>query len=475
MLTRETTIKTPSTPVVTLSKISSTSDYRRSGRTALQHLDELRNQSSELLTIPSIGKEKDPGEIRTAHSMYMDPNWSSYVGSPVAIKKWVSELPTPVYFEDWPSPSPKRQKLDMDSLFPSVVAGTMSEWDNDDHDQKISSTQAPAQNMDRTIQDQIHVLDRELLSRPSMTHLRQEDMEKLGAFHFYVVKQFHPCTFTRTELKARRNGRHESPTDLKYVGFKCVHCVRKKYLWLTKDTFKTTNSLNRLAAHAMKCASSKKIIRDALRSLDDMPIVRKKGRSAILSRLWDNIVEKVNDQTDTTTLSDEIPPEAPADASESSTSESGVYELEGQTELASQNPSVLLYPEDMDLLTPFVFRCMNFLERCTFFDKDDNRRSVIPKGFSGLRCTFCVKRCFFWTSPDRFTNSFSDVTKHVRTCRGCPSDIREELDRLCKNHQGDMKNLPRGAQAVFFRRLWARLHSSDVIGTEIVSDSRTDS
>jgi hypothetical protein len=386
------------------------------------------------------------------------------------------ELPTPVNFERcfYPSPSKRFKSSDMESPLTGAIDVPYTIWEDPIQIMRCAQ-EVEAQDLTR---DSISVLEQNASLHP-FVQIQKDDKESLGTFYFYAIKQFHPCTFTAEEFQKRRTGNRDVGSDLEYVGLQCIHCVTKKYLWMGKNSFKAC--LTRLSRHALKCATSPKPVRDALavlnetsKMLNETGVQKKTGRSTVLFRLWDTLVQKGVEQPNMSLLPKESTTLIPEN-SDAQNLANHIHRISSQQSsrpgIAENTDHTLLFPEDRDLLTPFVFRVMNFLERCTFTPDQDTRRSETPIGFAGLKCISCAKRCFYWTSSARFTNSFSDVAKHVRTCPQLSSETRAELNELSEKHHNDMRTLPRGAQAVFFRRLWTRLHGPDDIQSELKPSS----
>jgi len=464
------------------------------GRQVLQHLEQYQNHPNELFfNVPA----KIPVDMK-AHEEHPFPSnhkWNSPYRNSISSHWKHLNTPSPtIRFDDWSPTSSKRLKRDMAPLLAGAIDTACTAWE--DHATKISleayskedSAQMTQVSMSlledhatthakkeraQMIQDSILLLQQRLTMRPTMEHLHDGDRVSMDAFFFYVMKQFHPCTFTVEQMQSRRisHVNPDSVSELEYVGLQCIHCTSRKYLWLANKSFRSC--LTRLSKHAVTCAASPKAIRDALQVLHDNPIEKKTQKKVVLNRLWGHLVRKVDEPLNMSILQDKPSDFMQVTSSKVETRAIPYYPASTLPRLThsgvvENTKHRLLFPEDKDLLTPFVFRVMNFLERCTFSPDQNSRRSETPIGFAGLRCTVCVKRCFYWSSPHLFTNSFSDVTKHVRTCPKLPLEVRTELNALFETHHNDIRKLPRGAQAVFFRRLWTRLHGQDV---EFKSDS----
>jgi hypothetical protein len=129
----------------------------------------------------------------------------------------------------------------------------------------------------------------------------------------------------------------------------------------------------------------------------------------------------------------------------------------------------LLLPEDKQHLTDYTITVMGLMKRCFFVNEVDGRRRgslsipSFPEGFPGIQCVYCVDgkhpRKFFFSKSERLVNSFSEISLHLMKCKYCPPAVKIKLDSLKKLRQDQHKSLPRGAQALYFRRMWTRLHT----------------
>jgi hypothetical protein len=149
---------------------------------------------------------------------------------------------------------------------------------------------------------------------------------------------------------------------------------------------------------------------------------------------------------------------------------------------AEDNEKVLVQDEDKELLTDYFFYVMKQLRFCRFTENDrktrGGKRENIKIEFGGLKCVHCSEsqnpRKFFWSNVDRLANSFAEIPGHVLKCRRCPSQTKQALQALKLRHSVQMKQLPRGSQKVFFRRMWRKLHEEDKPTSLIFTDGNTE-
>ena len=89
-------------------------------------------------------------------------------------------------------------------------------------------------------------------------------------------------------------------------------------------------------------------------------------------------------------------------------------------------------------------------------------------GFPGLACKHCVGQAgcgrYFPASEGSLSQTTTSQTllNHVRNCRRCPIEIREQLDIMKKakaKPEYKKAHKPKhGGRKVFFKRLWCRIH-----------------
>jgi len=128
----------------------------------------------------------------------------------------------------------------------------------------------------------------------------------------------------------------------------------------------------------------------------------------------------------------------------------------------------LVFPEDEDLISDYLYLTLEQMSPCVLMEADRvgcyKGRKV---GFPGLACKHCVGQAgcgrYFPASEASLsqTTTSQTVMNHVRNCRRCPMEIRENLELMKRARMGpDGKRLDKpkhGGRKVFFRRLWCRI------------------
>jgi hypothetical protein len=130
----------------------------------------------------------------------------------------------------------------------------------------------------------------------------------------------------------------------------------------------------------------------------------------------------------------------------------------------------LVFPDDKPLISDYLYLTLEQMAPCTLMEADRvgcyKTRKV---GFSGLACKHCVGQAgcgrYFPASEASLsqTTTSQTIMNHVRNCRRCPIEIRENLEIMKRNRMGsgDRKrpnNKPKhGGRKVFFHRLWCRI------------------
>eukprot|EP00985_Skeletonema_marinoi_P032360 scaffold39117_cov148-Skeletonema_marinoi.AAC.6 len=135
----------------------------------------------------------------------------------------------------------------------------------------------------------------------------------------------------------------------------------------------------------------------------------------------------------------------------------------------------LVLPEDKDLITDYLYLAMEQMQPCNLMDADrvgcyKGRKT----GFPGLACRHCVGQAgcgrYFPASEASLsqTTTSQTIVNHVRNCRRCPIDIREQLEFM-KMSKAVIKKSDKpkhGGRKVFFRRLWCRIQRIPIIEEE---------
>ena len=128
----------------------------------------------------------------------------------------------------------------------------------------------------------------------------------------------------------------------------------------------------------------------------------------------------------------------------------------------------LVFPEDEDLISDYLYLTLQQMAPCFLMEADRvgcyKTRKV---GFPGLACRHCVGQAgcgrYFPASEASLsqTTTSQTIMNHVRNCRRCPIEIRENLEIMKRSRMGpDGKRSEKpkhGGRKVFFHRLWCRI------------------
>lgn len=130
----------------------------------------------------------------------------------------------------------------------------------------------------------------------------------------------------------------------------------------------------------------------------------------------------------------------------------------------------IVYPNDMEMIPPYVHFLMRQVEPCLFTEADRFvARSKGPVGYPGFQCRHChghagLGKYFPVSSKSLSTNSTSqNIHAHMLKCRKCPEAIKDRLVEL-KIEKSRAARLEPGWRKVFFDKVWQRLHGADVGG-----------
>lgn len=140
----------------------------------------------------------------------------------------------------------------------------------------------------------------------------------------------------------------------------------------------------------------------------------------------------------------------------------------------------LVFEQDKPLISDYLYLTLEQMAPCTLMEADRvgcyKTRKV---GFPGLACKHCVGQAgcgrYFPASEASLsqTTTSQTIMNHVRNCRRCPTEIRENLEIMKRNRMGpDGKRADKpkhGGRKVFFHRLWCRIQ-----GLEIDEESKED-
>eukprot|EP00523_Entomoneis_sp_CCMP467_P001502 CAMPEP_0168746786 /NCGR_PEP_ID=MMETSP0724-20121128/15328_1 /TAXON_ID=265536 /ORGANISM="Amphiprora sp., Strain CCMP467" /LENGTH=1129 /DNA_ID=CAMNT_0008794571 /DNA_START=272 /DNA_END=3661 /DNA_ORIENTATION=+ len=146
---------------------------------------------------------------------------------------------------------------------------------------------------------------------------------------------------------------------------------------------------------------------------------------------------------------------------------------------SAQRQGPLTAPEDKAYSTAFSYFLLSQMKPCVFTEADRlGKRKGLPPGFPGLAC----RHCFGGYGSGRFFPSsiktLSDTSKtlnvlhnHMMRCRKCPTEVKEDLERLRSTHDEERAKMKFGSQKAFFARIWDRLHGTQASGTNTSSSS----
>ena len=125
---------------------------------------------------------------------------------------------------------------------------------------------------------------------------------------------------------------------------------------------------------------------------------------------------------------------------------------------------LIVYPEDIRVVPPYVYFLMSQVESCHFSEVDRFvARSKGPVGYPGFQCRHCkghagLGKYFPVSAKTLSTNSTSqNIHAHLLKCRKCPEHVKEKLVAL-KVEKGRSPRLEPGWRKIFFDKVWARLH-----------------
>ncbi|KAL3907331.1 MAG: hypothetical protein SGILL_008921, partial [Bacillariaceae sp.] len=130
----------------------------------------------------------------------------------------------------------------------------------------------------------------------------------------------------------------------------------------------------------------------------------------------------------------------------------------------------LVFPEDQELISDYMYLTLEQMSPCFLMEADRvgcyKGRQV---GFPGLACRHCVGQAgcgrYFPASEASLsqTTTSQTILNHVRNCRRCPLEIRENLELMKRARlgpDGRRADKPKhGGRKVFFHRLWCRIQN----------------
>jgi hypothetical protein len=125
----------------------------------------------------------------------------------------------------------------------------------------------------------------------------------------------------------------------------------------------------------------------------------------------------------------------------------------------------IVFPQDMEMIPPYVYFLMRQVEPCLFTEADRFvARSKGPVGYPGFQCRHCnghagLGKYFPVSSKSLSTNSTSqNIHAHLLKCRKCPDVVKDRLVQL-KIEKSRAPRLEPGWRKIFFDQVWARLHN----------------
>ena len=140
------------------------------------------------------------------------------------------------------------------------------------------------------------------------------------------------------------------------------------------------------------------------------------------------------------------------------------------TSTLNKKSITLVDKSDNSIITDFLYVLVSQMEGCHFTEDDrSGGRSKVKtnkNGFPGLQCKHCCGKAgygrYFPASISclNLANSDRNMYNHLMKCRRCPSQIKDELMRLCISKREGGQKMERGGRKVFFKRVWERLHAS---------------
>ena len=133
----------------------------------------------------------------------------------------------------------------------------------------------------------------------------------------------------------------------------------------------------------------------------------------------------------------------------------------------------LVFPEDKELISDFLYLTLEQMSPCVLMEADRvGCYKTRQLGFPGLACRHCVGQAgcgrYFPASEASLsqTTTSQTIMNHVRNCRRCPIEIRENLEIMKRSKlgpDGKRSEKPKhGGRKVFFHRLWCRIQGLDI-------------
>lgn len=325
----------------------------------------------------------------------------------------------------------------------------------------------------------------------------EEDQFWLSELQVYLRSNFAEAFgATEADIAAPMHGRNK-PIALGQVGIRCIHCKDEppsqrgqqavSYPSLISGIYNSVQQMFRL--HFDCCTKMPQEVRakiEALRSSSSSRGGRKQYWVDSARRL--GLVDTPHGIHFGRDPSGPLPPlDGPSakrnmkndEDAESGDDESHVEPLFHPSSLLSQEHSdemkrqkeeayPLVLPEDKPLISDYLYLTLEQMEPCKLMDADRvgcyKGRTM---GFRGLACKWCVGQAgcgrYFPASEASLsqTTTSQTILNHVRNCRRCPAEIRENLEIMKSSKTGPggkkLDKPKHGGRKVFFHRLWCRI------------------
>jgi len=332
-----------------------------------------------------------------------------------------------------------------------------------------------------------------------------EDKYWLSELHTLLRKEFvEVFGTTQTDIVIPVHGRMK-PITLGQVGLRCIHCKGLSSFDRPNHAITYPNHISGIynsvqqmfRQHFDKCPGIPEELRKRIASLKDSPKSNNRGgrkqywidsakRVGMVDTPWGihfgrdpndplpplggmsvkdkSVVNYYGDEADDAGIN--ATATADADGSPSRREKEG--ENESIVDVEEPEPYPLVEPSDRPLISDYLYLALEQMQPCNLMDADrvgcyKGRRL----GFPGLACKHCVGQAgcgrYFPASEASIsqTTTSQTIVNHVRNCRRCPIEIREQLELMKRAKAGpDYKkgDKPKhGGRKVFFHRLWCRI------------------
>lgn len=287
---------------------------------------------------------------------------------------------------------------------------------------------------------------------------------------FAATAQTKPCQVTEGD----RVGRCKDH-KLGSMGLCCKHCGGKagafgRYFPSNLHTFAQVEVCKQIVKHiTRKCHACPPEIRDAVLELQMIertkPSKRHPSRMVFFRRVWHRFHYGDNPEVAAATI------DSGSDDAKGSAGADTIAAEDIPWQQLVQN-SKLVTIDDHGLISDSQFAAIAQMDQCELTEEDRigyNKNREI--GFVGLCCRFCGGRPgfgrYFPNTVRNFekTSARDTIVSHISLfCQECPQDVRNallSLKRIESSRDGSatMKGLIYGSGKLFFRRVWARLHS----------------